>query len=326
MARAIRQATPSLQGRPLVKPPRLIAGQRVGLISPAGWMDRAALDDAADVLSDLGFVPYVHPQNHLRRHHFAGSVSQRVDAIHSVYLDEDIHAVMAVQGGYGTDHLLDGIDYDLVRRHPKCFVGYSDVSSLLHAFWTRAGLVSFHGPMLRSFVEARDPFSLGHLAAVLTGTDAARTAVTVEIPEVQILRRGTGRGLALGGNLTTLTRLIGTPYEIDTEGAILFIEDIDEELYRLDRMFSHLGQAGKLRRLEGLLIADFVDTRETKVSVGRTIEEIVLEACTGTGFPIVLGFPCGHGRKKATLPLGIQVRLAVATDSATLTFEELPVS
>ncbi|MDQ3952830.1 MAG: LD-carboxypeptidase [Actinomycetota bacterium] len=283
------------------------------------------LDEAAKILTDLGFVPYVHPQNHLRHHHFAGSVEQRVEAVHSLFLDDSVHGVMAVQGGYGTDHLLDAIDYDLIRRHPKCFVGYSDVSSLLHALWARAGVVSFHGPMLRSFVDSRDSFSLTHLAAVITGMDPSRTAVAVEAPEVRVLRPGASRGVAVAGNLTTFTRLIGTPYEVDTAGAILFVEDVDEQLYTLDRMFSHLRQAGKLLDLKGLMIADFTEMQTTKVAIGRSIDEIVLEACAGTSFPIVAGFPCGHGRRQATLPLGIRVRLAATDGSAALTFDELPV-
>lgn len=288
-------------------------------------MDSRNLDHAAAVLQREGFVPHVHPQNQLRHHHFAGSVRQRVDALHSLFLDDSIHGVMAVQGGYGTDHLLDVIDYDLIKTHPKCLVGYSDVTSLLHAVWTKTGLVTFHGPMLHSFVKAQDPFTVRHLHDVLSGRDPRETSVTTTAPEVSVLRGGSGTGRLIGGNLTTLTRLIGTPYEVETAGAILFLEDVDEQLYTLDRMFWHLRQAGKLEGLQGLLIAKFVDTKGSRIGLGRTIEEVVRDACSESTFPIVFGFPCGHGLRQTTLPIGIRAHLDADEHEATLVFEESPV-
>jgi muramoyltetrapeptide carboxypeptidase len=293
----------------LVKPPHLQEGDPVGLISPAGWLSEADIERGADVLKDMGFVPVVHPNNHLRDHHFAGSAEQRAAAVHDMFEDDEVRGLMCTKGGYGTEMLLDQLDFDILRRRPKCVVGSSDVTALLLALATKAELVSFYGPMLLTFNRYRDEPTLAHLRRALTSTDAWSYDLESEAG-LRVLRPGEASGTLMGGNLTILTDLLGTEFEPSTDGSILFFEDIDEELYRLDRMLLHLRRAGKLRNLKAILVGEMTDITERKVRMGRDLEALVLAHCTDTEFPIVAGFPCGHGRRLLTVPIGCRARLS----------------
>ncbi|MGH2699313.1 MAG: S66 peptidase family protein [Actinomycetota bacterium] len=309
----------------LIKPPHLQEGDAVGLISPGGWLSEADIDRGSDVLKSMGFVPVVHPNNHLRDHHFAGPVGERAAAIRDMFLDDEVRALVCTKGGYGTEKLLDLIDFDVARHHPKCVVGSSDATALLLALATKSGLVTFHGPMLLTFKRARDEPTIAHLRRALTLTEPWSYDLEAETA-LRVLRPGAGRGALMGGNLTILTDLIGTEYEPPTEGSILLFEDIDEELYRLDRMLLHLKRAGKLRDLQGLLVGQMTDITEDKVRLGRALDEIVLDLCEGTDFPIAAGFPCGHGTRLLTVPIGCPARLSASEDGGVeLALEEAPV-
>jgi muramoyltetrapeptide carboxypeptidase len=294
-----------------VRPTHLQEGDAVGLVSPGGWLSEAEIARGADVLKNMGFEPVIHLGNHRRDHHFAGSVPERANAIQDMFLDDEIRALICTRGGYGTEHLLDHLDFDLVRGRPKCVVGSSDVTALLLALGTKSELVTFYGPMLLTFNRCRDEPTLTHLRRALTQT----TPWSYDLEDegaLRVVRPGEGRGPLMGGNLTILTDLIGTEYEPSTEGSILFFEDIDEELYRLDRMLLHLHRAGKLRNVKGLLVGAMTNITEQKVRLGRTLEELVLELCEDTDGPIVAGFPCGHGRRLLTLPIGTPARLSAS--------------
>jgi muramoyltetrapeptide carboxypeptidase len=294
-----------------VRPMHLQVGDAVGLVSPGGWLSESDIERGNGVLKNMGFVPVVHPNNHRRDHHFAGSVGERADAIQDMFFDDQVGALMCTKGGYGTEMLLDHLDFDLVKRRPKCVVGSSDVTALLLALATKAELVTFYGPMLLTFNRARDEPTVAHLRRALTQTSPWSFSLDSEA-QLRVLRPGAGRGVLMGGNLTILTDLIGTEYEPSTDGSILFFEDIDEELYRLHRMLLHLQRAGKLRNLRGILVGEMTDITEKKVRIGRALEELVLDLCKGTDFPIVSGFPCGHGRRLLTVPIGTPARLTAS--------------
>lgn len=292
-----------------VRPTHLQEGDAIGLVSPGGWLSEAEIGHGSVVLKSMGFVPVVHPNNHCRDHHFAGSVRERADAIQDMFFDNQVRALMCTKGGYGTEMLLDHLDFDVLRRWPKCVVGSSDVTALLLALSTEAELVTFYGPMLLTFNRERDEPTIAHLRRALTQTTPWSYDLESE-PDLRVLRPGMGRGVLMGGNLTILTDLLGTKYEPSTDGSILFFEDIDEELYRLHRMLLHLQRAGKLGNLRGILVGEMTDITEKKVRMGRALDEVVLDLCEGTDFPIVSGFPCGHGRRLLTLPIGTPARLS----------------
>lgn len=287
-------------------------------------MSEADIERGSEVLKGMGFVPVGHPSNHLRDNHFAGSARERADAIGEMFLDPEVRALLCTKGGYGTEEVLDLVDYEVVRQHPKCVVGFSDATALLLALGTKTGLVTFHGPMLQTFKQGIEEFTITHLVRALTQAAPWSFDLGIE-PGPRVLRGGQGRGALMGGNLTILTDLIGTDYEPSMEGCILFIEDIDEELYRIDRMLLHLKRAGKLRDLQGILVGEMTNITEDKVRMGRNLDEIVLDLCEGTNFPIVTDFPCGHRARLLTIPIGCSADLSAGEEGVRIRLEEAPV-
>lgn len=286
--------------------PALPASGLIGLIAPAG---PAMLDEdaARQWLRARGHELRVFPGVGEREGYLAGDDQVRLKDLHDAFADPEIDGILCLRGGYGSPRLLDSIDFDLIRRHPKPFVGYSDITALHLAINRYAGLVTFHGPMLNADLlgNKQQPtesslFSLlsGHAqaGAVLHHPDGYRLAALVP---------GSASGRLLGGNLSMICATVGTPYEIDSAGAILFIEDVNEPLYRVDRLLTHLRLAGKLQALNGVLVGDFagVDDQALASLLKQTFEPL--------GIPVLSGWRSGHCDPNLTLPLGARVRLDV---------------
>jgi muramoyltetrapeptide carboxypeptidase len=296
----------------------------IGIVSPGRWLDDASLTRASAELVKRGYRTNIHPQNSLRLHQFAGSDAQRLTAIHEMFADPLVEAIICAKGGYGALRLIDHIDYDLIRANPKPLIGYSDITALLCANYSRARLVGFHGPMALSIAQGLDRDSLDCLFTSLRSV----IPYAIEAPKscaVRSLRKGSGAGRLIGGNLSVLANLIGTPGEPDVDGAILFVEDVDEYYYALDRLFLHLQRAGWLSRLGGLIVGRFIDMRDNEVPFGLSVDEIVLDACAGTSYPIVADAPIGHVAAPLTFPVGVSVTLTVDANSFHLEIEDPPV-
>jgi muramoyltetrapeptide carboxypeptidase len=257
-------------------------------------------------LEASGFNVRVAESARARHHYLAGSDSDRLHDLTALLLDDGVNAIVAARGGYGSGRLLPAIEPGLFRLHPKPIVGYSDFTFVLNDIMQRAELVTFHGPMVCGLAE--HPARLDALVALLCGDGPA----TVEAPAV--IREGAGEGILAGGCLSILTAMVGTPYALETAGRILLIEDVNEPPYRIDRMLTHLKQAGALDAIAGIVFGEmpgcFDDTEVT-------IEEIVVEICDGA-YPIVTDVPFGHGTGSVALPLGVRARL----DGARLTLLE----
>jgi muramoyltetrapeptide carboxypeptidase len=241
-----------------------------------------------------------------RRGYLAGDDDSRLEDLHTMFRDPDVRAIFCTRGGYGTLRLLHRIDYDLVRQSPKILVGYSDVTALLLAVHVRAGLVTFHGPMVREMAggdEANLPFLFDILGGQ-PGREIPLTGTSIFFP-------GEVEARLLGGNLSLLCHLIGTPYFPDLRGALLFVEERGEPLYRIDRMFTHLALSGHLDGVAGLLGGEFADCGPM-----QDLEGFFEDLASRLRIPTVLGLPAGHGRKNLTLPMGAPVRLS--TDGRSL--------
>src|SRR5579884_288971 len=245
---AVRADAPAAPA--LIKPAPLHTGDTVGLITPSSNVaDPAELELAVRAVRYLGLNPRLGRNTNKRRGYLAGTVQERLDDLHAMFRDPDVRGIWCIRGGYGAPQLLHQIDYSLVRANPKVFLGYSDITALHLAFNRLAGLVTFHGPVIifHGGVSQFNPYTLDNLRRVIFRKEPIG-ALTVPAGSldhhVQTIRPGKARGRLIGGNLSLLTALMGTRYEIETRNAILFTEEVGEATYRLDRMLTQLRLAG----------------------------------------------------------------------------------
>lgn len=318
---------------PLIRPPRLKPGDLVGVITPATPAtnpDRLALVERT--IKHFGLRVKWGKHIGQKSGYFGNPVQERLDDLHAMFRDPEVKGVFPIQGGYGAPQLLDGIDYDLIRRNPKVFTGYSDITALHLAIHKRTGLVTFHGPNVFSALTG---YTQTHFRKAVF--EAAPIGTVTNPPEanslrpkylLRTIRPGKVTGRLVGGNLTLISTLMGTPYEIDTRGAILFLEDIGEEPYRIDRMLTQLRLAGKLEQAAGIVFGDCVGCAPNDykpfVAAGFSLGE-VLDALLGNlKVPVLSGLTIGHVEDQLTLPLGVTATLDA--EAGTLEIKESGVS
>jgi muramoyltetrapeptide carboxypeptidase len=254
---------------------------------------------------------------HTHRHfgYLAGTDEERLTDLNDALRDSSIDAIWCIRGGYGSLRLLDQVDYAAMAERPKALIGFSDATALLNAIHRLTGVVTFHGPVARASLTA---FSRLHLDRVLTTAEPAGRLGRIPLPpdvlvpqdnRIVSLSGGVAEGPLAGGNLTLLQCLIGTPYFPELAGAILFLEDVGEDLYRVDRMLAHLRLIGALRRLAGVLVGRFTDLRRSGGDGALGFDEVLAGYLEPLGIPVAYGFPVGHIEAQWTLPLGVRARL-----------------
>jgi muramoyltetrapeptide carboxypeptidase len=299
--------------RRVLIPPRLAPGDRIGVCAPGGPVREEALDRGLAYLKSRGYVPV--PGRHLRerRGYLAGSDRHRREDLQRCLSDPTLRAVWFARGGYGTGRILADLDLAPLRRRPKALIGYSDLTVLLAAVDRVLGLCTFHGPLVAELGDP-DAFDAGSLWEALEGGDRRAGRA---IPGGRALRRGRGEGRLVGGCLSLLVGLLGTPYAPRTDGAILFWEDVNEEPFRIDRMLGHLRLAGVLAGLRGMVVGRLPGCEPKDPAAALPLAEILATHLRGTTYPVVIDYPAGHGPGKRTLPLGRRVRLT--TDPPGLT-------
>ena len=300
-----------------IKPERLHAGDTIGIISPASAPPGPKnIDRSVTVLERLGFKTKLAPNVRKRWGFLAGSDRDRASDMMKMFADPKVKAIICVRGGYGTARLLPLLDYGVIRRNPKIFLGYSDITSLHCAFLVEAGLISFHGPMLNSdFVNKDFPdFTLvSCLRTLMKASPSGSISAGYKGKTVSILRRGRVSGALIGGNISILCATLGTPWQPSFKNKILFFEDLDEVPYRFDRMLTHLLNAGLLQQVAGVAIgvnADCFDPYAKKMKEYRqTCEDVFRERLLPLKIPVVAGLPFGHIPLNATLPVGARATL-----------------
>lgn len=292
-------------------PLRLRTGDLIGVIAPASPLDDLTrIERGIRYLESCGYRAVTGAHVGARSGYLAGTDDERADDLCAMFADRRVKAIVCLRGGYGTPRLLTQLDYAIIRKNPKIFVGYSDITALHLAFWARAGLVTFHGPMLGvDMAGAMDPFAEECFWRVLTSP--ARRQMLIPPGGVAVpLVSGKATGRLLGGNLSLLVSLCGTPYLPDFRRALLFLEEIGEEPYRVDRMLTQLRNAGMDRRAGGLAFGQFSDcVPRDPGKPSQTVEEIIREFAAGSGRPSLAGLPFGHERKMITLPVGVRAVL-----------------
>jgi muramoyltetrapeptide carboxypeptidase len=301
---------------PLVKPRALKPGDTVGLIAPASYtFDLWSLDDAAARVEALGLKPKFGKHVRGRRGFLSGTDDERLEDLHAMFSDPRVSAVFALQGGYGTPRLLDRIDYGLIRRNPRILLGYSDITGLHLAIGRKSGLVTFHGPNMIGSLPPRTVELLKKALFVaepigeLTNPDEA-DPLNVEFP-LRTVTPGVARGRIVGGNLTLVTATMGTPYEIETKGRIVFLEDTGEAPYRVDRMLVQLRLAGKLQEAAGVVFGTCTDCGPGKSSfeLSLSLSEVLMEQLGTLRVPVIAGLVFGHTKEKSVLPMGVEAEL-----------------
>lgn len=294
-----------------LKPPRLKAGDLIGIVSPASRiMDPARIEKGIAYLERLGYRT-VTGEHVLKTYgYLAGTDEERVADLHRMFADPQVKAIMCIRGGYGTPRLLSLIDYRLIARNPKVFVGYSDITSLQLALWKKCGLVTFQGPMVGvDMPEQLDAYTEDLFWRLLTSPKKAGPVVPADNPSIEI-RKGKAAGRLLGGNLAHLAGAVGTVHMPSFKDALLFIEDIGEEPYRIDRMMTQLRHARLFEQVKGILGGQFTDCEIKDPSKPTLTVDQVFQEFGGTcPLPFLTHLPFGHESHKMTIPMGIRARL-----------------
>ncbi len=302
-----------------IKPPALQAGDTVGIVAPASNVKPAMLEAGCRVLRDLGYKPFYFDSIFESDLYFAGTAVRRARELEEMFVRDEVRAIICARGGYGSNYLLNLLDLDKIKDHPKIFVGYSDLTSLLTCFMDSTGLVTFHGPMVTKDFAHADGVDLDSWSHALNGS--AEWAIDLD-SEVKALVEGTAEGILYGGCLSILVASLGTPYEIRPAGTILFIEDIAAKPYQIDRMLMQLKLAGKLAEVRGIVFGEMIDCVQNKEQ-SYTLQEVILRIVGDLGIPVAFGLRSGHvSRGNITLPLGVHARLKVSAAGANLEIRE----
>ena len=308
---------------PLLRPRRLQPGDTVALINPSRAVyERAPYEIARENLQALGFKVREAPNLRARRGHLAGTDEQRAADVNAMFADPGVHGLLAMTGGSGGNRMLPRIDYLLLRRHPKVLCGCSDLTALINAVHVRTGLVTFHGPL---GVSEWNEFSVRHFRGTVMNAEAMLLANPVEHEDALVpragrtttLRGGRARGPLVGGNLAVLAAMAGSGYWPRFDGAVLFLEETNEYIYRVDRMLSTLKLAGALDRLAGVVLGGFTNCTPGDGQYGTlTLDEVFDDYFGGLGVPVYSGASFGHIKRKFTLPVGLDVE--IDADAGTL--------
>jgi muramoyltetrapeptide carboxypeptidase len=301
---------PSSPSIPRIKPPALQPGDTVGIIAPASNIKWEPLDVGCKALEKFGYKPFYLDSITEKNLYFAGSADRRARELEEMFTRDDVRAIVCARGGYGANYLLNALNLDKIKAHPKIFVGYSDVTSLLTYISDSTGLVTFHGPMVTRDFAHSDGVELPTWEAALSGASEWKIDFGPE-SGAKPLVAGSAEGILYGGCLSMLAASLGTPYEIHTEGTILFIEDVAAKPYQIDRMLMQLKLAGKLADVCGIVFGEMLECVQNN-DQDYTLEEVVLRLVGDLGVPVAYGLRSGHvSRRNITLPLGVRAALDV---------------
>lgn len=304
----------------LTRPKRLKRGETIGIVAPAWTFDKSRFKKGLAQLQRFGFKVKYDKSIFKRYWSMAGHDQARAEQINRMFADKEVRAILCAKAGYGSIRTIPYLDAKVIRRNPKIFVGYSDITVLLEYLQRVANMVVFHGPVVSGGIHKKmSVITREHLLRSLT---QAVPVGEVSFPSLKSLRPGKATGVLIGGNMSMLVSGIGTPYDIDTDYKILFLEDIGEDLEVIDNILLHLKLAGKFKRVRGLIFGRMVNCHDLSGRRYR-ISDIVDDILSDLKVPIIYGFPSGHARGRGanvTLPLGVSVTLDA--DKPSLTFNE----
>lgn len=301
-----------------LKPAALKPGDTIGVMAPSSYAEKKSVLAARDFLQGKGFNVLLHPQYETRHNQSAGTHAEKLAALYDLFKNPDVKAIIAARGGNRALHLLERLDFSVIAENPKIFMGFSDVTALLNAFYCKTGLVTFHGPVLTWLSK---PGMYDFNMELLAGG-------TPEYPmeQCRVLRPGSAEGKLAGGNLSVFHLMPGTDFDPVCKGALLFLEDVSEEINNLDRMLLHLRRRGVFGKISGLICGGFTELKDSGTPYGFTLDDLVMEHTEGYDFPVVLDAPFGHGDQLYAFPLGIPARLVAKNNNVSLELMESAVT
>jgi muramoyltetrapeptide carboxypeptidase len=325
---------------PTIKPKALQRKDAIGVVAPAGPVNRERMERALGRVRERGFRIKTYGDIYRSRGYLAGDDATRAGELMAAFADPETAAVWCARGGYGVSRIIDRLDFDVIRCFPKVFVGFSDITVLHVAIQQRAGLITFHGPNLQDgfgktddmpaaneaalwqaiaaekcdIQAASSPAGSADKSAAWISLSTERAGYSFDLTGMEGVRLrpicgGVASGRLIGGNMAVLSGLMGTPFEIETAGRILFLEDVSERLYRIDRYLSQLRMAGKLEAAAGVLIGTFSYDPEDEPESESEVAALLEEYLKPLGVPVLAGFPAGHTQRNLTLPMGAHVQM-----------------
>jgi len=296
------------QTKDKILPPALQKGSLIAIASPASPVSAWNISGTVNLLKNQGYsveIGRIAKNQKNDNNYFAASDQERAEELMKFFERPDVSAIMCARGGYGVMRILDKLDYDVIRKNPKIVVGFSDITALLNAIYAKSSLVTFHGPVA---VSSWQDFTLNSFKKTLSLDEL----FSAKIDDMQVINDGVAEGFVQGGNLRIISSTLGTPYEIQTDDSVLFLEDVSEHAYEIDRMLTQLVLAGKMKNVKGIVFGKFKNLHARKSfypNRGKTIFEVINEICKPLGVPLVYDFPFGHIVNKITLPIGIKARI-----------------
>ncbi|MBB6450496.1 muramoyltetrapeptide carboxypeptidase [Geomicrobium halophilum] len=285
-------------------------GDTIGLAMPASPVKMETLQKAISTLENLGFhIQFARRFNKNNKNFLAGSINSRVEELHTLFVDPEVDGILCLRGGYGTPALLPYLDYSLIARHAKLLIGYSDITALHIALQQKSKMITLHGPMAASDLIDAPSFTTQHFLHSLTAERWPQRLMNPPRFPIKTLVHGTASGILTGGNLTVIAGLMGTPFEIDTRGKVLFLEDVDEEPYQIDRALTQLSLAGKLDDAAAFILGTCEDCTSTAYPNGDNVITVCERILAPYGKPTVYNLQAGHGDHQLTLPLGARAQV-----------------
>lgn len=296
-------------------PPYLNKGDTIGLVCPAGFMHVEKVSECIRVLNeDWGFTTKVGTTIGRQYHYFSGTNEERLQDLQQMLDDDSVKAILCARGGYGIGRIIDKIDFTNFKKNPKWIIGFSDVTVLHSHIYRNLGISTLHAPMANAFNE--EGYKNEFVQSLLHALEGKKTKYQVAAHEFN--KKGEGVGELVGGNLSLLAHLVGTDSDLKTKGRILFIEDVGEFLYNIDRMMYQLKRSGKLDKLAGLIVGGFTDMKDTEKPFGQTVHEIIRDVVAEYDYPVCFDFPVSHEKENYALKIGVGYKLKVGKSKVIL--------
>jgi len=298
-------------------------GDTLGLITPASAVSDEKFEKALKNFKDLGFKVKYTKNARAKNGYLGGTDQQRLDDLHQMFADPEVDGIWCVRGGYGCTRLLPFIDYKLIKKNPKLLIGYSDITALIQAIYQETGLICFHGPVGTSdFTD----YTLKHLQATAMKKNANHVIELFDNPKTkedesyqyEVIQKGTAEGQLVGGNLSLISAMAGTDYELKVKNKLVFLEDVGEQPYRIDRMLTQLLQNTDWSEAAGIVLGIFNDCKARNLEYSLTLSECLKDRLGDLGIPVVYGFSFGHISNQCTFPVGVNARLDTSAKTVTL--------